>query len=69
MKKQLFALLLAALLLLTACGGPTQTAATDPTQAPAEKPAETAEEAERKPELKKMSIGSVPHGVSAVRSK
>ena len=42
MKKQLFALLLAALLLLTACGGTAQTAAADPTQAPVEKPAETA---------------------------
>ncbi len=42
MKKQLFALLLAALLLLTACGGPAQTATAEPTQAPVEKPAETA---------------------------
>ena len=42
MKKQLFALLLAALLLLTACGGPAQTVAADPTQAPEQKPIETA---------------------------
>ncbi len=41
MKKQVFALLLAALLLLTACG-PAQTATAAPTQAPAEKPVETA---------------------------
>ena len=42
MKKQLFALLLAALLLLTACGGPAQTVTADPTQAPEQKPIETA---------------------------
>ena len=42
MKKQIFALLLATLLLLTACASPAQTATAAPTQAPAEKPVETA---------------------------
>ena len=42
MKKQIFALLLAALLLLTACRGPAKTATAEPAQTPEEKPVETA---------------------------
>ncbi len=69
MKKQIFALLLAALLLLTACAAPAQSAKADPTQAPAtqaptaeptaaptEEPAPAEYELEREPGCVQLSL-------------